>query len=151
MTEFNTTQIVEDEVMAKIVKDDEGNFKVIDKDGTIGDICKFCDDGDKTIVLTPNASNRKWYNRAKAEKEIAENGFVALYYKSTKQHGPVGSKLPNEKLISYLSAEEQEEYKAIIARAIEAKNAAKAQPLTAKEKLEAKIAKLQAKLEELGE
>lgn len=51
--------LVEGEAYAKIIKDDDGNFHVVDFDGTVGPICKFCDADDKTIVLTktnPTAS-----------------------------------------------------------------------------------------------
>jgi hypothetical protein len=46
----------------------------------------------------------------------------------------------------YLSDSEKEEYMAIIERARQAYKAAKAKPMTEKEKLEAKIAKLQAQI-----
>ena len=72
-----------------------------------------------------------------------------LYYKATKTIGPVGTRLPNEKLISYLSAEDQAEYRAIIDRAIAAKNADKVQPKTELEKAQAKLLKAQAALEKL--
>ena len=135
-------------VYATIIKKEDG-FHVVDFDGTEGPACKLCDPGDKTIVLTPNKSNRKWFNVARAEAEIAEKGHVDLYYKATKTIGPVGTRLPNEKLISYLSAEDQAEYRAIIDRAIAAKNADKAQPKTELEKAQAKLLKAQAALEKL--
>ena len=140
-----------DEVLAYIVKYEDG-YHVIDQDGTEGPVCKLVDDGEKTIALTKNASNRKWFNRAKADEAIAKDGQCPLTYKATKVLGPQGSrstKMPNEKLIAYLSAEEQEEYKAIIARAIEARDADKAKPMTEAEKLEAQIAKAKAKLAQL--
>ena len=142
-------EVAKVEILAQIVKEDDG-FHVIDSDGTKGDVCKLCDEG-KTIVLTKNASNRKWYNLAKAEAEIAENGYVGLTYKASKTFGPAGSRLPNSKLISYLSEEDQAEYKAIIDRAIEAKKADKVvkPKMTEQEKLLAKIQKLQAQLADL--
>ena len=64
--------------------------------------------------------------------------------------GTMGSKLPNAKLVAYLSEEEQEEYKGIIDRARERMEADKAahkkQPLTEEQKLRNKIAKAQAAL-----
>lgn len=139
----------ENTVYAKIIKDDDGNFHVVDFDGTMGPVCKFCDADDKTIVLTKNKSNRQWFNRAKAEAEIAKNDHVDLYYKASKHFGSSGSKLPNEKLISYLPEAEQAEYKAIIDRAIAARNDVKAKPITELEKAQAKLAKAQAALAKL--
>lgn len=136
-----------DEIVAKIVKEDDG-YHVVDHDGTIGEVCKIVDDG-KTIALTKNASNRKWYNIAKAEAEIEANGYCGLTYKASKTLGPVGSRstvIPNAKLIAYLPQELQDEYKAIIDRAKAARDADKKKPMTEKEKLQAKIAKAQAAL-----
>lgn len=140
--------IDETKVYAQIVKDDEG-YHVIDEEGTMGPACKFCDANDKTIVLTKNASNRQWFNRAKADAEIAEKGHVDLYYKATKHFGATGTKLPNEKLISYLSDDLQAEYRAIIDRAIAAREADKVKPMTELEKAQAKLAKAQAALAKL--
>lgn len=141
--------LVEGEPYAKIIKDDEGNFHVVDFDGTVGPICKFCDADDKTIVLTKNKSNRQWFNRKRAEAEIAEKGFVDLCYKATRHIGSVGSKLPNEKLISYLPEAEQAEYKEIIERAMKAREDAKAKPMTELEKAQAKLAKAKEALAKL--
>ena len=133
-----------DEILARIIKQDDG-FHVVDQDGTIGDVCKLTDEGDKTIVLTPNASNRKYYNKAKAEAAIEQDGYCGLTRKDTIKIGSV-TRTPNAKLISYLPQDLQDEYNAIIARAIEAKNADKKKPLTEREKLEAKIAKMKEQL-----
>ena len=135
-------------VYATIIKKEDG-YHVVDFDGTEGPVCKYCDENDKTIVLTKNKSNRQWFNRARAEKEIAEKGRVDLYYKATKHIGSSSSRLPNEKLISYLSEEEQAEYKAIIARAMAAREADKKKPLTEKERLLAKLEKAKAALAKL--
>ena len=140
-------------VYAYIVKDDDGNYHVEALDGTVGPTCKLVDEGDRTIALTPNKSNRKWYNRKKADELIASSGKCPLYYKESKHFGSTGTThLPNEKLIAYLSADEQAEYKAIINRAIAAREAERNRPLTEEEKLrkqiasyEATIAKLKAK------
>lgn len=152
-TTSESTNIVEEvmdpeTVCAKIIKEDDG-FHVVDFDGSIGPVCKLCDEGNKTIVLTKNKSNRQWYNVAKAEKEIAENGYCALYFKGAKKLGPSTSRIPNEALIKYLPEEEQAEYKAIIARAMAAKEADKKKPMTEREKLEAKIAKAKEALAKL--
>lgn len=135
-------------VYAKIIKEDDG-FHVVDFDGTVGPVCKYCDADDKTIVLTKNKSNRQWFNRKRAEAEIAEKGYVELYYKTSKHIGPTGNRIPNEKLISYLPEAEQAEYKAIIERAMKARDEAKAKPMTELEKAQAKLAKAQAALEKL--
>ena len=134
-------------VYATIVKRDDG-YHVIDHDGTEGPVCKIVDEG-KTIALTKNMSNRQWFNIARAEAEIAEKGHVDLYYKGTKKLGSTGTRIPNEKLISYLPEELQNEYKAIIARAIEAKNADKPKPMTELEKAKAKLEKAKAALAKL--
>ena len=133
-----------DEILARIIKQDDG-FHVVDQDGTVGDVCKLTDEGDKTIVLTPNASNRKYYNKAKAEAAIEQDGYCGLTRKDTIKISNV-TRTPNAKLISYLPQDLQDEYNAIIARAIEAKNASKKKPMTEREKLEAKLAKMQAQL-----
>lgn len=135
-------------VYAKIIKKEDG-YHVVDFDGTEGDVCKLVDENDRTIALTKNKSNRQYFNRAKADAEIAEKGFVELYYKATKHIGSTGTRIPNEKLISYLSEEDQAEYKAIIARAIEAKNADKKQPMTEMEKAKAKLERAKAAYEKL--
>lgn len=140
-----------DEVLAKIVKREDG-YHVIDcVTYEEGPVCKLVDEGEKTIALTKNSSNRKWANRAKADAEIEANGFFPLYYKASKTFGPSGSKntLPNAKLIAYLSEEEQNEYKDIIARAIAARDAKKAQPKTDLEKAQARLAKAKAAYEAL--
>ena len=146
-TEMTDEVMNPDVVYATIVKEDDG-YHVIDFDGTKGDVCKIVDDG-RTIALTKNKSNRQWFNIVKAEAEIAEKGHVDLYYKATKKIGQIGTRLPNEKLISYLSPEEQAEYKAIIERAMAAKAADKPKPLTEREKAERALAKAQAALAKL--
>ena len=140
-----------DEVLAKIVKRDDG-YHVVDHDGTEGPVCKLVDEGGKTIALTKNKANRFWANKAKADEAIEKDGYFPLYYKASKKFGPQGSRstaMPNAKLIAYLSEEEQEEYKAIIARAIEARDADKKKPMTELEKAQAALAKAKAKYEQL--
>lgn len=135
-------------VYAKIIVKEDG-YHVVDFDGTEGPVCKLVDENDRTIALTKNKSNRQYFNRAKADAEIAEKGYVELYYKATKHIGSIGTRIPNEKLISYLNEEDQAEYKAIIARAIEAKNADKKQPMTEMEKAKARLEKAKAAYEKL--
>jgi copper oxidase (laccase) domain-containing protein len=96
------------------------------------------------VVLGPNSANRKY---------IAHNEFFAkaeddVYVIEDKTTGPrvLGTAQPDKKLVPYMTAEDKELYDGIIARAIENRNAQKSVPLTEEEKLEAQIAKLQAKL-----
>lgn len=138
-----------DQVLAKVVKREDG-YHVIDFDGTEGPVCdKRTADG--YIILTKNTANRKCLNEKNAEKFFAENpdGCIELTFKATRTLGPMGSRstaLPNAKLIAYLPEAEQAEYKAIIDRAIAARDADKKKPMTEKEKLEARIAKAKAAL-----
>jgi len=134
------------EILAKIVKLEDG-YHVEDSNGT-SKVCNLADEG-KTIALPKNDANRFWFNVKKAEDEIAANGFVALYYKESKKFGDRPSTIPNAKLIAYLSDEEQAEYKAIIDRAIEAKLASKAKPMTDLEKAKARFEKAKLAMEKL--
>lgn len=97
------------------------------------------------IVLGPNSANRKY---------IAHNEFYAkaedgVYTVEDKTTGPrvLGTTQPDKALVPFMSPEDKERYEAIIARAIENRNAQKSVELTEEEKLQAQIAKLQAKLE----
>ena len=96
------------------------------------------------IVLAKNSANRKY---------IAHNEFFAKavddeYIVEDKTTGPrtLGTSQPDKKLVPFMTPEEKADYDAIIARAMERRNAAKAKPMSEVEKLEAQIAKLQAKL-----
>lgn len=144
-----TDALIEGQVYAKIIKDDNGDFHVVDFDGTMGPSCKFCDANDKTIVLTKNKSNRQWFNRNKAEAEISEKGYAELCYKASRHFGSTGNKLPNEKLISYLPDDLQAEYRAIIERAMKAREDSKSKPMTELEKAQAKLEKARAALAKL--
>lgn len=151
-----STPIVDNEPKAYLVKKEDG-YHIEDLDGNLGEVCKFSKDGTR-IMFTPNASNRKETMVKVAEPFFAENpdGKIALTYKPTRTIGEGVSrstKLPNEKLISYLPEAEQEEYKAIIARAIQARDAeiaANKKPKTEAEKAQAKVTKIIAQLKELG-
>lgn len=139
-----------DTVLAYVVKREDGYHVVDAATGEEGPLCnRRTTDG--YIILTPNAANRKCVNEKNAEAYFAANpdGKIELTYKATRSIGSTGPKMPNEKLIAYLSEEEQEEYKAIIARAIAARDADKKKPMTELEKAQAKLAKAQAALEKL--
>ena len=138
-------------VYAKIIQDDNGDFHIEDEDGTIGPVLKFYEENGKTIGLTKNAANRRYFSKAKALAIIAEKGYVPLYYKPDKPAGTVMTKhAPYEKWIGFLSEEEQEEVKALYNKALEAKAADKKAPKSEVEKLQEHIAKLQAKLADLS-
>ena len=149
--------IVDNEPKAYLVKKD--GYHIEDLNGNLSDKCRLVDK-DQWIVFPANASNRKCIKVTVAETFFAENGDdakMALLYKATRVMGEGTSrstKLPNEKLIAYLSEAEQEEYKAIIARAIAARDAEreanKKKPMTEAEKAQAKVTKIIAQLKEMG-
>jgi hypothetical protein len=137
-----------DEELCEIIKEGDEYFLVdLESNDIVGDALKVTNDG--SFILPKNRANRKWATVNKVNAALDAGNRFTMTYKATKKFGPVGNRVPNEKLISYLSEEEQEEYKAIIARAMQARNDAKAKPMTEKEKLEAKIAKAQAALAKL--
>ena len=96
------------------------------------------------IVLGANSANRKYiaHNEFFAK---AENGTYIVEDKTT---GPrvLGTAQPDKKLVPFMTPEDKEKYDAIIARAIENRNAQKVAELTEEEKLMAQIAKLEKKL-----
>lgn len=133
---------------AKIVIADDG-IHLVDTDLDV--IVNLSKDG-LAYILPSNSANRKFIATKKIENaKAAGTTEVPLEYRATRTLGPVGKKLPNEKLIAYLSEDEQAEYRAIFEEAYslyEADRAAsKKQPKTEIEKLEARIAKLQAELD----
>lgn len=152
----DTTDVAEDvtydknEVLAYIIKDDNGMYHIQDAaSGEIGPaLTRVIEDG-CTLCLSKNRANRHYASLKKLAEQFATMDRVPLTYRASKKFGPVGSKMPNAKLIEYLSPEEQEEYRAIIARAQAAYEAAKAKPMTDLEKAQAKLAKAQAALEKL--
>lgn len=96
------------------------------------------------IVLGPNSANRKY---------IAHNEFFAKavedeYLVEDKTTGPrvLGTAQPDKKLIPYMTDEDKEAYDGIIARAVENRQSQAKVELTEEQKIEARIAKLQAKL-----
>lgn len=141
-----TTEVVE---IVKVIKDENGDFHTVIGEN-VGPACKIIEDG-RTIVLGKNPANRQYCAVAKANVGIEADGYFVITPRTTEPRvlGSSGPKLPNEKLISYLPEAEQEEYRAIIARAIAARDAEKNRPLTEQEKAERELAKAQAKLEKL--
>ena len=139
-----------EEIIVKIVKDVDGDFHVINADGVEGPKCKIIEDG-RTIALTKNEANRQYCAVAKANAGIEADGFFVLTVRTTEPRklGPAGTKMPNTKLISYLPEELQEEYKALIAKAIAARDAEVNRPLTDREKAERALAKAKAQVAKL--
>ena len=97
------------------------------------------------IVLGQNSANRKFIAWNEFANNQDENGEYTVEDKLT---GPrtIGTSQPDKKLIPYMTDEDKAEYDAIIERAIANKASQKKQPISEAEKLEAQIAKLQAKL-----
>ena len=135
--------------VVKVIKDEDGNFHTVIGD-KVGPVCKIIEDG-RTIVLGKNPANRQFCATAKANTGIEADGYFVITPRTTEPRvlGSMGPKLPNEKLISYLPEAEQEEYRAIIARAIAARDAEKNKPLTEREKAEKALEKAKAKLADL--
>ena len=96
------------------------------------------------IVLAKNSANRKYV----AHNEFFTKAEDGEYVVEDKTTGPrvLGTSQPDKALVPFMTDEEKADYDAIIARALERREEAKAKPLTADEKIEAQIAKLQAKL-----
>ena len=139
-----------DEELCELINVDGKYFLV---DLASGEETEF---GDKVTTdgyykLPANRANRKCYNKKNLDAAFERGETVKLTYKASKVFGPTGTKLPNAKLISYLPEDIQAEYKAIIDRAIEARNAAKKKPMTEEEKLMAKRDKILAQLAKLEE
>ncbi len=96
------------------------------------------------IVLAPNSANRKYV----AHNEFYAKAVDGKYIVEDKTTGPrtLGTAQPDKYLVPFMTEEDKADYDAIIARAIENRNAQKNVELTEEEKLEAQIAKLTAKL-----
>lgn len=155
MSKKEATMMATDEVMdvntvyATIIKDEEGNYHVVDFNGEIGPVCKLVDEGERTIALTPNKSNRKWFNRKRAEEEIAAKGHVDLYYKATKVLGPNSARMPYEQLLKYLPEDERKEAEELLREAMRLRDEDKKKPMTDLEKAQAQLEKAKAAYEKL--
>lgn len=137
---------------ATIIKLEDGYH--VDNNGVIGDVLKKTKD-EISYILTENESNRKFFKAVEVEKVTGTDDGIALTFKpSIKLDGTRSTgaaRIPNAKLIEYLDEEDKAEYMAIIERAKARMEAARKKPMTEKEKLEAKIAKLQAQMKALEE
>ena len=142
MEEFNAT--------IKVINYDcETGYAIVDGDNTIP-----CDKivpykGRELVHLPSNSTLRVWTDRAKLDAAIAANGYLELAYKArvTQGHSTAAPRIPG---IQYLSEEEQNELNTLIANARERMQADKKKPMTELEKLQAKLAKVQAQIDALA-
>lgn len=131
-----------------VITNDE--VHLVDNDQDLGAL-EITKDG-ICYILPPNSSNRKWFSIKKVEAaKAAGTDTIVLDYKTSRAIGSCKAHIPNEKLISYLPEDLQAEYKAIVDRAIAARDADKSKPMTELEKAQAKLAKAQAALAKLQE
>ncbi len=142
MEDFNATIKV-------IPYDCETGYAIVDGDNTIP-----CDKvvpykGRELVHLPSNSTLRVWTDRTKLDAAIADHGYLELTYKArmTVGHSSAAPRIPG---IQYLSEDEQNELKTIIANARERMQADKKKPLTELEKLQAKLAKVQAQIDALA-
>ena len=151
MSEKVTYPVLDEGTLAAAIIANEGEYVVVDLDGTVLGTTTIVDDG-KTLKLPNNPSNRKWFNLANAQAAINEHGKCDLTYKATRTIGAGNNSLPHSKLIAYLPEELQAEYNAIIDEArklMEADRATRKTGKTPEEKLAEKIAKKKAELDNL--
>lgn len=142
MEDFNAT--------IKVINYDcETGYAIVDGDNTIP-----CDKivpykGRELVHLPSNSTLRVWTDRAKLDAAIAANGYLELAYKArvTQGHSTAAPRIPG---IQYLSEEEQNELNTLIANARERMQADKKKPMTELEKLQAKLAKVQAQIDALA-
>lgn len=140
--------------ITKVDIDKEGLpvFEAVDLDTNEPVTCKNWFEKSKNkwhIVLGPNSANRKYI----AHNEFESKAVNDVYTVEDKTTGPrtMGTANPDKKLVPYMTEEDKADYDAIIARAIENRESQKAAPLSDEEKIEAQIAKLQKKLENMKE
>ena len=146
---MNEVTYAEDEVLCEIIKENGEYFLVDLESGERSEALKTSKDGE-WLILTANRANRKYAKLTAVDNKLDNEESFAMTYKATRTIGSV-SKMPNEKLISFLSEEDQNEYKEIIARAIAAKEADKKKPMTELEKAQAQLERAKAKLAKLIE
>lgn len=132
---------------AKIIKLDDGYH--VDNNGVIGDVLKKTKD-EISYILTENESNRKFFKAVEVEKVTGTDDGITLTFKPSTKLGEGGTRIPNAKLIDYLSDEDKAEYMAIIERAKAAMEAARKKPMTEEEKIQAKIDKLMTQMAKLN-
>ena len=121
-------------------------YAIVDDDNTIP-----CDKivpykGREVVHLPSNSTLRVWIDRAKLDAAIADHGYLELDYKARTQQG-VSTKMFKVPGAMLLSEEEQAELTSIVTAARERMQADKKKPLTELEKLQARLDKLNAKIE----
>lgn len=138
---------------ADIVMDEDGKFYIEDNGVRTAECAVKPYRDTEEIHLQPNSSNRKFWNAVDARKKCANGGRIQLTYKPSIKlgEGTTRTNIPNAKLIEYLDEADKAEYLAIIERAKANYESQKKKPMSEKEKLLAKIAKLQKQLEEVEE
>ena len=100
-----------------------------------------------TLVLPANEVNRKYFNSKKVD---AAGGEIELTYKESKTLGPRTESAPRKGLEEYLEGKDKETYLALVEKAKKAREEAnKKAPMTEEEKLRRRIARDEARIEEL--
>lgn len=146
---MNEVTYAEDEVLCEIIKENGEYFLVDLESGERSEALTISSDK-VSLGLPKNRANRKFAKPNVVDEKLEKGERYLMTYKESKHFGSV-SKMPNEKLISFLSEEDQNEYKEIIARAIAAKEADKKKPMTDLEKAQAQLERAKAKLAKLIE
>ena len=159
-TENTVEQIVEPIVVDEnatidVIADADSpcGYSIVDKGNTVHCLGIAIYKEREVLHLPDNSTCRVWIDRKKVDAAIEADGKMTLGYKVRVTLGAGGTHYPQEKLIAFLSEEEQAEYKAIVDKArkamADAKAAAKAAPLTPYEKAKRALERAQAKLAEL--
>lgn len=142
---MSETNVVTNETLCYLVKTETG-VAIVDLEGNNLGEATITKDG-LCYKLPANPANRQWFMIGKANKEFETHpdGIPLTYRPSRKLAGV--RRIPNEKLIAFLSEDEKAEYLALINTAYDRMEAAKPQPKTEVDKLKARIAAAQAKLD----
>ena len=129
--------------------DCESGYAIVDGDNTIPCDKVVTYKGRDIIHLPSNSTLRQWADRKKTDAAIAENGYLELAYKARVTQGH-STAAPRFTGIQYLSDEDLKERYTLIAKARERMQADKKKPMTELEKLQAKLAKVQAMIDALA-
>lgn len=147
-TKIEYPVLEEGTLSAYLVKMEDG-VHVTDVDGNDLGFCKVHPDG-LTYMIPNNPSNRKWFNKKKADAQFDETDKIELLYKASKHFSTgAGVKIPNDNLVKTYAPELYEEYVAIIESARKAKADEQARPKTELEKAQEKLEKAKAALAKL--
>ena len=146
---------IDENATIDVIADSESScgYSIVDNGNTVHCLGIAIYKDREVLHLPDNSTCRVWIDRKKVDAAIAADGKMTLGYKGRIKLGVGGTHYPQEKLIAFLSEEEQAEYKAIVDKArqamADAKAAAKAVPLTPYEKAKRALERAQAKLAEL--